>query len=227
MGTIGEQSIVLFRVLCGQAAPNLRTKESYLVQTQLNEYESVSTQILAQGTTIENELRAMPLMSSLHSSWETFVTTVCNASTTVVNYSEVTSAILTEAAQRKSFAKDLADEAYGVQGSADRPNNRGRSYSRPLPNQRSQSKCRDNRTCNYCKNLGHIKADCRALKAINDITQRADQRSGRHEEVNYVGSSAEILTTDTNILSIENPGESEFLLKTEELSTWLLDSGAS
>ena len=57
--------------------------------------------------------------------------------------------------------------------------------------------------------------------------QRADQKSSRHEEVNYIGSSAEILTTDPNILSIENPIESEVLLMTEESSTWLLDTGTS
>ena len=51
-------------------------------------------------------------MSSLPSSWETFVTTVCNASTTAIKYSEVTSAIVTEAARRKSFTKDSAEEAY-------------------------------------------------------------------------------------------------------------------
>ena len=33
--------------------------------------------------------------------------------------------------------------------------------------------------------------------------------------------------TDLNILSIENPVESEVLLTTEESSTWLLDSGVS
>ena len=54
-----------------------------------------------------------------------------------------------------------------------------------------------------------------------------DQKSGRHEEVKYVGSSAEILTTDLNILSIENPVESGVLLTTEESSRWLLDSGVS
>ena len=42
-----------------------------------------------------------------------------------------------------------------------------------------------------------------------------------------VGSSAEILSSDPNILSIENPIESEVLLMTKELSTWLLDLGNS
>ena len=149
----------------------------------------------------------MLLISSLPSSWESFITTVCNASTTVVKYSEVTSTILTEATRRKSFVKDLENEAYVVQGSVDRPNNRGRSSSRPPTNQRSQSKSRDNRICNYCKKPGHIKADCLTLKAKNEKAQQADQKSGRHEEVNYVGSSAEILSSDPNILSIENPFE--------------------
>ena len=94
-------------------------KESDLVHTHLNEYQSLSSQISVQGMTIEDELRAMLLMSSLPSSWETYVTTVCNASTTAVKYPEVTSTILNEAARRKSFAKNSADEAYVVQGSTD------------------------------------------------------------------------------------------------------------
>ena len=48
------------------------------------QYESLSSQIFSEGTTIVDELRAMILMSSLPSSWETFVTTVCNTSTTVI-----------------------------------------------------------------------------------------------------------------------------------------------
>ena len=40
---------------------NLRMKESDSVQAHLNEYESLSSQITSQGTTIEDELRAMIL----------------------------------------------------------------------------------------------------------------------------------------------------------------------
>ena len=49
---------------------NLPMKESDSVQAQLNEYDSLSSQITSQGTTIEDELRAMILMSSLPSSWK-------------------------------------------------------------------------------------------------------------------------------------------------------------
>ena len=44
---------------------NLQMEESDSVQAHLNEYERLSSQISSQGTTIEDELRAMILMSSL------------------------------------------------------------------------------------------------------------------------------------------------------------------
>ena len=112
-----EKKVVAIKIYLIQRLYNLWMKESDSVQTHLNEYEILSSQMSAQGTTNEDELRAMLLMSSLPSSWETFVTIVCNASTTAVKYSEVTSTILTEAAWRKSFAKDSVDEAYVVRGS--------------------------------------------------------------------------------------------------------------
>ena len=62
--------------------------------------------------TIKDKLKAMLLMSSLPPSWETFVTTLCNTSTAAVKYSSVKNAILTEAARRKSFANDSANDAY-------------------------------------------------------------------------------------------------------------------
>ena len=124
-----EKKVATTKIYLIRCLYNLRMKESDLVQTHLNEYESLSSQISAQGMIIDDELRAMLLMSSLPSSWETFVTTMCNASTTTVKYSEVTTAILTEATRRKSFAKDSVEEAYVVQGSTNRSNNRGISSS--------------------------------------------------------------------------------------------------
>ena len=94
----------------------------------------------------------MILISSLPSSWETFVTTVCNASMTAIKYSKVTSAILTEAARTKSFTKDSPEEAYVVQGSTDRSNNRGRSSSRTPTNQRSRNKSREPESVTTARN---------------------------------------------------------------------------
>ena len=143
--------------------------------------------------TIEDELKAMLLMSSLPPSWETFVTTVCNVSAPAVKYSEVTSSILAEVAQIKSFVDDLASDTYVVWGLANRLNIQGRSSSWQSKNARNRSKSRDNRICNDCKKPGHIKADSHALKFKNDKAQRDDRKGGRQEEVNFVGLLAEVL----------------------------------
>ena len=150
---------------------------------------------------------------------------MCNASAFAVKYSEVTRSILLKPARRKSFVHDSASDAYIVQGSADWPNNRGRSYSHQSANARSRTKSRDSCICNYCKKPGYIKVDCRALKARNEKAQRVYHKGGQ-QEVNYI-SATEVLTENPNILSIENPVKSEVLLTTEESSTCLLDSGAS
>jgi hypothetical protein len=183
--------------------------------------------------TIDDELKALLLMSSLPPSWETFVTTVCNASATAVKYSETTSSILFEDAQRKTFVQNLASEAYTVQSTGDRQQHRGRSSSCGPNATRNQSKSRGSMKCNYCKKLGHIKADCRALKAKNG---KFMQKGSRTEEVNFCGSSSsttlrhtngDTMEDDPNILTGESTTEAKVLLTKEDATSWLLDSGAS
>jgi hypothetical protein len=87
-------------------------------------------------------------------------------------------------------------------------------------------------TCNYCKKPGHIKIECRALKAKNG---KFMQKGSCTEELNFCGSSSMTLRItiaytpkdDPNILNVESTTEVEVLLTTEEATSWLLDSSAS
>jgi hypothetical protein len=69
--------------------------------------------------TIDDELKALLLMSTLPPSWETFVRTVCNASAAAVKYFETTSSILSEDARRTTFVQNTASEAFTVQSTGD------------------------------------------------------------------------------------------------------------
>jgi hypothetical protein len=129
-------------------------------------------------------------MSTLPPSWETFVTTVCNPSTSAVKYSETMSSILSEDARRKTFVQNSASEAYTVQSTGDRQQHHGGSSSHGSNAMRNRSKSRGSRTCNYCKKPGHIKTECRALKAKNG---KFAQKGNRTEEVNFCGSSSTTL----------------------------------
>jgi hypothetical protein len=94
-------------------------KESDSITAHLNDYEGIISQLSAQGMMIDDELKARLLMSTLPPSWETFVTTVCNASAAAVKYSETTRSILSEDARRKTFIQNSASEAYTVQSTGD------------------------------------------------------------------------------------------------------------
>jgi hypothetical protein len=182
--------------------------------------------------TIDDKLKALLLMSRLPPSWETFVTTVCNASGTAVKYSETTRSILLEDTQRKMFVQNSASEAYTVHSTGDRQQHCERSFSRGPNVTRNRSKSEGSMTCNYCKKPGHIKTDSRALNAKNG---KFTEKGSRTEEVNFCGLSSMTLRNtfgytpedDPNILNMESITEAEVLLMMEEATSWLLDSGAS
>jgi hypothetical protein len=94
-------------------------RESDSITAHLNDYEGIISELPAQGMTIDDELKALLLMSNLPPSWATFVTTVCNASATAVKYSETMSSILSEDARRKTFVQNSTNEAYTVQSTGD------------------------------------------------------------------------------------------------------------
>ena len=80
--------------------------------SHLSAYETLIVQLSSQGMTIEYELHALILLSSLLLSWKTFCTSICNASTMAMTYSSATRSILCEDAQRKSFEQNSSGEAY-------------------------------------------------------------------------------------------------------------------
>jgi hypothetical protein len=87
-------------------------------------------------------------------------------------------------------------------------------------------------TCNYYKKSGHVKTECRALKAKNG---KFTYKGNLPKEVNFCGSSSttlrstigDTLEDDPNILNVESTIDVEVLLTTEDATSWLLDSGAS
>jgi hypothetical protein len=114
-----EKKVAATKIYLIRRLYNLRMKESDSITAHLIDYEGIISQLSAQGMTIDDELKALLLMSSLPPSWETFVTTVCNASATAVKYSETTSSILSEDARRKTFVQNSANEVYTVQSTGD------------------------------------------------------------------------------------------------------------
>ena len=68
-----EKKVTMTKIYLIQRLFNLRMKESYSVTAHLSASESLIAQLSSQGMAIDEELRSLIFMSSMPSSWETFV----------------------------------------------------------------------------------------------------------------------------------------------------------
>ena len=91
-----EKKVVVAKIYLIYRLYNFPIKESDSVRAHINKYESINSQLSAQGMTIEEEMRAHVLVYSLPPSWETFVIIMCNESGVVLQYFEAKESILTK-----------------------------------------------------------------------------------------------------------------------------------
>lgn len=142
----------------------------------------------------------------------------------VIKYSETTGSILFEDARRKTFVQYLANKAYTIHSADNQLQYRGKSSSRGPNLTRNKSKSKDTQTCYYYRKLGHIKANCWALKAKNEKAQRYEQNDNRMEEVKFCGSSSintvrVIMQEDPNILTIKSMTMAKVLRTTKQATS--------
>jgi hypothetical protein len=79
-----EKKVAATKIYLIQRLYNLQMKESDSITAHLNEYKGIISQMSAEGMKIDDELKALLLMSSHPPSWEIFVTTICNTSAAVI-----------------------------------------------------------------------------------------------------------------------------------------------
>ncbi|MCO5587631.1 hypothetical protein L7F22_041580 [Adiantum nelumboides] len=92
---------------------HMNMKEGNSVRSHLNEFNNVFLQLTSKGLNFDDEMKAIFLLCSLPSSWDTFNTAISNSSPggTLV-FSDVTSALLTEEIQHQSLDASGHGDAY-------------------------------------------------------------------------------------------------------------------
>ena len=142
---------------------NLQMKESTVVASHLNEFDSLFAQICAQKMQIDDEMKAIHLLCSLPPSWDTFCMTINNcAADGKLVYNDVSGAILGEEIRRKSMGVLHHGEAHYVQ--RDGKQRRGRSKQRGSDKDgrnetrgRSKSRSKKDVQCHFCDRYGHYR----------------------------------------------------------------------
>jgi hypothetical protein len=189
----------------------LKMDDDIDVRDHLNKFNKCVTELLNVDVKIEDEDKAIMLLSSLPKSYETLVTTLLvGKSTLTVN--EVSTALLETANMKKPSGNVNGDQVllttsgnrYG------RGESRGRNYGQ---RDRSQSRPRRDVECYYCHKKGHVRRDCEELTKHLDSKRKSKEITENSDSTNLVEENYDL----EDALCVAND---ESLV-----SNWFLDSG--
>lgn len=161
----------------------LRMEEGTDIIDHLNVFNEIIARLLSVEVTIEEEDKALVLLASLPSTFDTLVTTLLVGKDTL-KVDEVTTALLETETLRK-LVKNSQAEGLVAKGESSEQRGRGKvrnSGSRSSSRSKSKGKSRGKFECYYCHKLRHLKRDCNQrkfdLKENNeDNSQNSDQAS--------------------------------------------------
>lgn len=192
---------------------NLKYRDGKSMTEHTSDFQGLVNQLASMKMTLEDELQALLLLSSLPDSWETLVVSLStSAPGGKLTMEMVKESLMSEEARRK----EKGETSSGVLVS-EKPEGRGRSNSRHphghgnRDTSRGRSKNRKNIKCFHCNKMGHMKRECRLLKR--------EQSGGSKEEkeTNTVAAEGDIsVIYDDDCINLVS-----------QESDWVFDSGAS
>ncbi|KAJ8476439.1 hypothetical protein OPV22_020166 [Ensete ventricosum] len=175
--TVGNKAFLIRKLM------NLKYKEGTSIPEHLNEIQSITNQLSSMKISLDDELQALLLLSSLPESWETLVVSLSNsAPDDIVTMSQVTNNLLNEELRRKNSATSHIDSQALVLENKRRSKSKDRSGSRVG---RCKSRSRKNIVCYNYGEKGHYK---------NQYKQ-PNKNNKRGKEVEHIESKENITAT--------------------------------
>ncbi|WVY92294.1 hypothetical protein V8G54_037808 [Vigna mungo] len=191
---------------------NLKMDEGNFGTHHISEFNTIIAQMASMQITLDDEIKALVLLSSLPESWSAIVTIGSNStSNSKLKFDNILDLILSEDVRRRS----LVESSQSNSGSALSVENRGRN-SQKGRNQgrdtsksigRSQTKVRNDITCWNCQKSGHFKNQCR--------TSRKNSNKKKQDN-NQSTDAATDDSLDALLCSLES-----------NMDSWIMELGAS
>jgi GAG-pre-integrase domain/Zinc knuckle len=170
---------------------------------------------------LDEELQILILLSFLPDSWETLMVSLSNlAQNGILTLAMVEDSILNEELRRKELEITSEFSAL-VTENRGRSTHRNSHYDDKWNKSKRRSKSRNGIICYYCKKPGHMKNECRKLKAKNDGLKR-DQSRGR--DGNDEKEHTAVIASNGEVFIACDEG---FVNLTCHDSTWVVDSATS
>ncbi|KAI5083625.1 hypothetical protein GOP47_0003368, partial [Adiantum capillus-veneris] len=173
---------------------DLKIKEGTPMSDHLNEFNTIYSQLSAQGVKFDEPVRAMFLLITLPESWDTFRTNLSNSTPPDgLNIAGVEGSLLTEETNRKTMDKGKGTPLVV----------KGRTKEKYKGGKRNQSRSKSRNAkgksdieCYHCGKKGHMKRDCREWKA-----EKGKEKSEDHGEKNKSSVSKGSMTVAHGVKS--------------------------
>jgi gag-polypeptide of LTR copia-type len=158
---------------------SLRLTEGTTLKSHILEYTALLNDLEMIGIKTEDEDKAMILLCSLPNSYKSFKKIILHSRDSLT-LEDVKNNLLIKSDIDLDSNKDTNHENVRLFIERDRENKRNQNSDRSLSKSRHK-----NLICNFCKNKGHIKANCFKLKEKQEANQK-----GPNEEANVVESES-------------------------------------
>lgn len=210
-----ERKTALNKATLVRRLVRLLYKEGKNMAEHMNEFQGIVNQLTNVSMTIEDEVQALLLLSSLPDSWETLVISLSNSAPNgKLTLDMVKDSLFNEEARRKEFAStNNQTEAHIVES-------RGRPIFRSSQSQdksRGRSKSKKRFTCFYCHKAGHKQSECRIWK--RDMRSKNDKSSDNEDKKNVMATAV-----GDEVYFV---GDDSCYNLTNEDCSWVIDTGAS
>ena len=175
-------------------------KEGRSITSHPNEFNIIFSQLQAHKLNFDMEMKAIFILCSLPSSWDTFHTSISNSALgEMLNFDDVVGSLLAKEIMKKSMDHgNKHDTALNV----DRRRRQFKGKSKERGSSHSKSCSHKNLECHQCGEQGHIKHDCHEWKR---------EQKGKRQDANVCSHK-------------EEPQKTKSSMKIEEINTITNDS---
>ncbi|KAG6432970.1 hypothetical protein SASPL_104566 [Salvia splendens] len=191
----------------------LRYVESANMTEHLNAYQGLINQSINMKISLDDEVIALLLLSSLPDSWDTLVVSISNSAPGgALTLQMVKDCLLNEESRRREQDHSSETKAMVAENS-DRGRSKNRNSQNTRDKSRGKSKHKKDFKCHYCGGLNHYERDCRKKKR--------DQTRGNNE--NAEKDTTAVATDGDVVVVCDDACVSSSCQQTD----WIVDSGAS
>jgi gag-polypeptide of LTR copia-type len=157
---------------------NMKYQEGSSVSDHLSRFQDCVNYLSTMKIVLDEELKALILLSSLPDSWKILVVSLSNSVPNgVVTLTMVNDSMLNEEMSRKELGI-TSESSTLITENREMSTHRNSHDDDKQNKSKRMTKSRKEIICYYCKKLGHMKNKCQKLKAKNDDLKR-DQSRGR------------------------------------------------